>query len=199
MTFDAGDGKEVDGPRHFSEVRDDRVHQEQLQVNPVSDKISAGSMGIAVDQVFLFDGTELVESVLGDVTEAHVFVGLDAGSVEVLDLVLEHLIEEGNVLVGSSGSDRCCVLKVFLQPHFKGRDLKNRIVSDLLFKVSIILGITGFRQSETSRISTELINDVTESEEVAVLLGHLLSFHEHIAMGVKEKKNSLLENENVEF
>lgn len=174
--------KEVDNPSHLCEMRNDGVHEDQLELDPSEDEILTRASSTAVNEIFFLDGTEFMETVFGNISETHIFIRLNTVDVKSLDLVFEDLIEEGNVFTGAVSSTGSMSKSVFLQPHFQGRDLQNGVISNRLFEVSIILSVTSFRQSETASISTIHTNDILQSEEITLLLGHLFTINQHITV-----------------
>lgn len=92
-------GQEIVQIGSLTEVRADRVQEDQLQVYVSFDKIDSRFMLITVDDVKIFHAAEIVQAVFNNVSVDHLFVGFLNFTNLILHLVFKDIIEMSNVLM----------------------------------------------------------------------------------------------------
>lgn len=161
----------------FGEVRADRVEKQQLSFDILKDDVLVhlGGIFMALEEVFFLQAGKIVEGVLEDISESHVFEGLVGLEDAVIDFGGEASVNPSEVFIVGVSSHVLEVVNGPLDPGFKVGKSENTAVGSVVNEVGVIEGVTSIGEGDSGSVGTVLVDTVVEGQEVSFLLGHFFS------------------------
>lgn len=164
-----GERQEVVDVSDFTEVRADRIQEQQLQVDVSFDEVLPRLMRVTVQQIEILDAGVLVQSEFDDIAVNHLLVSF----AHLCDLIFHFVLKDGVVVLHflvarNPHSILFLLIEGFSQKHLQCGQLHYGGVAVLFGEVGIVNGVTGLGTGHAGGVCAIFLNGLLQSDEVAL-------------------------------